>query len=307
MGDFNSIPTSLPVTIIKEHTLLEDAWPSSHDTAFFRPPGVVHNAQHAIHGFGVTADSPMNSYTAGKPLDDEARRWQGKRLDYIFFRKPAPSRRKLFHQRHHQLVNGTEDTDSFTPSLVCKETKVVLTSKVPGFPFSYSDHFGVEATLEIRFPSTSSTPQDHLIQDENVIDFTDSPSPSPAEPAAGPSATHATGPVLISDSGLTEQTLTHTLRALANAYTLSRRRARYHLVIFALCLFASIGLAIGSGWQPVTAINPFVALAVLALGWLGTTMLYVGFIFGRWELNALTGIIEELELWGNRQEFENRP
>jgi sphingomyelin phosphodiesterase 2 len=30
--------------------------------------------------------------------------------------------------------------------------------------------------------------------------------------------------------------------------------------------------------------------------WFGTTMFYVGFVYGRWEVNALQNIIEELEI-----------
>ncbi|KAK0465447.1 inositol phosphophingolipids phospholipase C [Desarmillaria tabescens] len=118
-GDFNSIPTTLPMTIIRDHASLHDSWAVTHPS--LPSSSIIPPPHEAITKFGVTADSPMNSYSAGKPLDP---------LDYIFYRQPV---------RPSSILQ-----------LKCTDCKVVLTHKVPGTPHSFSDHFGLEATLEIQ-------------------------------------------------------------------------------------------------------------------------------------------------------------
>ncbi|TFY78793.1 hypothetical protein EWM64_g5217, partial [Hericium alpestre] len=153
-GDFNSIPTTLPMTIIRDHAALTDAWSSTHSvptptaaTASFAP-------QEAIETYGVTADSPLNTYSAGKSLDVHARAAQGKRLDYIFFRNPlVPSSLRT--------TSGCT-TPPALPSLVCIDSRVLLTEPIPGTNFSYSDHFGLEATLVIQHPEA----KDNTLSDE---------------------------------------------------------------------------------------------------------------------------------------------
>jgi sphingomyelin phosphodiesterase 2 len=46
-----------------------------------------------------------------------------------------------------------------------------------------------------------------------------------------------------------------------------------------------------SGWASLAT------LGAVACGWLGTTMLYEGVLYGRWERNALRNGIEELEIF----------
>ena len=53
--------------------------------------------------------------------------------------------------------------------------------------------------------------------------------------------------------------------------------------LFTLCLAAIPVLAIGASFQPLKYLNWIFVLLGVALGWLGTTMLYVGFVGGRWE------------------------
>jgi sphingomyelin phosphodiesterase 2 len=55
-------------------------------------------------------------------------------------------------------------------------------------------------------------------------------------------------------------------------------------------------LHVGSAWVPNAWANPAVVFIVVGLSWLATTTLYVGFIYGNWELNALKNVVEELEL-----------
>jgi sphingomyelin phosphodiesterase 2 len=248
MGDFNGVPSSLPMELIQEETSLIDAWAQCHDSQLLPTPDVVHSAHHAISNFGVSADSPLNSFSAGKTLDDEATRWQGKRLDYILFQGP---------QHSHVWGSRASRTDGYSepPSLKCKQCQVVLTERVRGRPFSFSDHFGVAAVLEIATEPMSPQSRRRSNKDHILI----------------------------------------ALQALTVAYRESRARSRQQLLIFGLSVFSLIGLILGSAFQPITGLNPLMMLLGGIVTWLGTTMLYAGFVFGNWEARALTNVIEEME------------
>ncbi|KAG6878134.1 hypothetical protein C0993_011848 [Termitomyces sp. T159_Od127] len=244
LGDFNSIPSTLPITLIKEHAALEDSWLVTH------PPGnssghvSVSTPLEAIHKFGVTADSPLNSYSAGKPLDPYARKFWGKRLDYVFYRQP------------HRVNTGS---DPVFPILRATECKVVMTDNVPGSGFSFSDHFGLEATLEIQTSGHSDS-------------------------------------TLPRSSELSSASVAKVIEALTSCYKYSRLRARKELQIFGLCLLLLVAIVIGGSWLPHTWINPILFVATIFFSWLGTTMFYEGFLYGRWECNALMNVIEEMEI-----------
>ncbi|KAF5312442.1 hypothetical protein D9619_002631 [Psilocybe cf. subviscida] len=229
LGDFNSAPHTLPITVMLEHAGLKDAWTVTH------PPintAAVASAEDAIERLGITADSPVNSWTRGKLY---ARGTWGKRLDYILYRQPnRPG-----------------------PKLEAVDSKVVFTELVPSTSFSHSDHFGLETTFEIS---------------ENA-----SPSTLPSKE-------------------LSIETITTTVHALAACYRFSKERSKKELYIFALCIVLLIGLLVASSWLPRTWINPIFVLFTIFISWLGTTMLYEGFIFGNWECNALMNVIDELEI-----------
>lgn len=112
------------MTIIFQHADLKDSWAITHPN--IQTSHVV-SAQQAIQQLGITADSPLNSWSAGKLY---ARGTWGKRIDYVLYRQPNCS-------------------DQTLPILKAIDTKVVLTETVPGRSFSISDHFGLEATFEI--------------------------------------------------------------------------------------------------------------------------------------------------------------
>ena len=244
-GDFNSVPSTLPITIIRDHASLSDAWMVTHpdsDSYDDVPP-----PPEAIKRFGVTADSPMNSYSAGKPLDPYARKYWGKRLDYLFYRQPVrPS--------------------SAVPLLRCIDCKEVLTETVPGTNFSFSDHFGLEAVLEVK----------------DVDDGVPTPS-----------------------SQLSNATISTMMQALSECYRFSRYRARRELYVFALCIVLLVAVTIGSSWLPHPWINPIFMLFTIFIAWLATTMLYSGFLYGQWECNALTNVVEELEIFKNTLHRQN--
>ncbi len=59
------------MTVIRDHAGLTDAWVEAHPQPASSVSGL--NAVQVLDTFGVTADSPLNSYSAGKPLDPTAR------------------------------------------------------------------------------------------------------------------------------------------------------------------------------------------------------------------------------------------
>lgn len=257
MGDFNSIPTSLPMNVILSHTGLVDSWAASH--AHIPPPSGMLSPIEGVIKYGVTADSPLNSYRDSKPSSSPiVRKYQGKRLDYILFRHPSPN-----------------TTNSHLPRLTCRDSRVVFTDSIPGNTCSYSDHFGVEATLVIDTQAETRT-EDHndiaSLKDTSAI-WSDTP------------------------SELSLSTLTEVMGALHISYRMSSKRSRKELTIFGLSIFLLIALIIGSAWVVLPWFNPVFVLFVIFISWLATTMLYEGFIFGNWERKVLQNVIEELELY----------
>ncbi|KAG6845368.1 hypothetical protein H0H87_010477 [Tephrocybe sp. NHM501043] len=249
LGDFNSIPTTLPITVIKEHAALEDSWMVTHPARDSAANVSVSSPLEAIRKFGVTADSPINSYSAGKPLDPYARKFWGKRLDYVFYRQP----------RH-----SSASPDGTFHVLKAIDCKVVMLDKVPGFDFSLSDHFGLEATLEVQ---TSS------------FDIRNSHHPSSA-----------------TQSELSNASVTTVIEALTSCYKYSRQRARRELQTFAFSILILVAIIVGGSWLPHPWINPILFVVTIFFSWLATTMLYEGFLYGNWECNALMNVIEELEV-----------
>ncbi|KAH7914724.1 Endonuclease/exonuclease/phosphatase [Hygrophoropsis aurantiaca] len=276
MGDFNSIPTSLPMTIIRDHAGLNDAWAASHPHT--PPPAAMISPIEGIVNYGVTADSPLNSYRDSKPSGSRiVRQYQGKRLDYVLYRPP---------------VMGLSNTN--IPHLVCTHSEVVFTETIPGNSCSFSDHFGVEAILQIRSSSETSGNLDgdpHLINDSTPMESTTSLDGSGLEKTP---------------ANLTSNTISTMLLALTTSYRRSQNRSHKELVTFALSILLLLGLIGGSFWVPVSALNPIFVLLTVFISWLATTMLYEGFIFGNWELKALLNVIEELELYQKQLDGQTR-
>jgi sphingomyelin phosphodiesterase 2 len=248
-GDFNSIPTSLPMIILRDHAGLTDAWEVSNASSISSSSVDMTSPHEMINHFGVTADSPLNSYSAGKPLDSHAQKFLGKRLDYVFYRQPRryPSQKRC-------------------PELSCGDSKVAFTNLVPGHKFSFSDHFGLEATLDIHIPNSdkeySSDLQSH------------------------------TG-----STRLTSTSIETTIQALSSCHHFSGYRSSRELTIFGICILLLLALIISSAWLPRSWNNSIFVLFTVFIAWLATTMFYEGFLYGRWELNALMNVIEELEIY----------
>ncbi|TFK77457.1 inositol phosphophingolipids phospholipase C [Pluteus cervinus] len=242
-GDLNGIPSSLALTIIGEHTGLFDSWLISHPQGAGGDDGGTFTAAEAIERFGVTADSPLNSWSAGKSLDDDAKKTLGKRLDYVLYRQPQKPQ---------------ADAAQLYPALHCKDCKVVLTGLVPGKDYSYSDHFGLEATLEI----------------ENIP------------------GTHFTAV----EPELSSATIATVIQSLTERYRTARTRSRNEMIIFGSAVVGCVALAVGTAFLPFAWISSIFVVVAVALAWLATTWLYEGFLYGNWECNALMNITEELEI-----------
>ncbi|OJA10320.1 hypothetical protein AZE42_05186 [Rhizopogon vesiculosus] len=253
LGDFNSIPTSLQMNVILKHTGLVDSWAASH--THIPPPSGMLSPIEGVVSYGVTADSPLNSYRDSAPSSSPiVRKYQGKRLDYILFRHPIPSA-----------------TNNHLPRLTCRDSQVVFTDSIPGNSCSYSDHFGVEATL---FIDTQADAEDDMA---SLKDASAAWSDTPSE--------------------LSPSTITEMMGALNISYRISLQRSRKELTIFGSSILLLIAFIIGSAWVILPWLNPVFVLFVIYLSWLATTKLYEGFIFGNWERKALQNVIEELELY----------
>ncbi|THV01414.1 DNase I-like protein [Dendrothele bispora CBS 962.96] len=274
VGDYNSIPSTLPIAIIRQHAGFSDSWLVTHP--FSNASATIPSSpQDAIDEFGVTGDSPINSWSAGKSFDPQTSQNFGKRLDYVFYRQP----RLLPH------LNGAS-----IPTLRSTDCRVMFTQEVPGATYSFSDHFGLRATIEIQNPSdtkpaSASAPDLESAESQNAW--------SSAADSAEPSE-------------LSDATLTIMLEALSQAYQISKRRSRKELSVFILCVLVLSAVIISSPWFPHSWISPIFMVFNVAVAWWGTTMLYEGFLFGNWERNAYMNTIEELEIHQKALEAEGR-
>lgn len=280
VGDLNSTPPSLAIGLLRHIGGLYDSFldtrpqlpehavsldPEETSTQVGDRATAAPDPQRAIEELGVTCDSPLNTWTAGKPLDERATRGAGKRLDYIFYRGPVD-------QQHSSESNASTVSSALAYSashstrgrLTCKSSSVVITDTIPEHLCSYSDHFGVASTFDILPPSSGA------------------PSPTASD----------------SDARKTAQrrVLTCSLHALAGGFAASRSNQSSHLYVFGTALLVALGLIVASIFQPLGAVNPvFVLLAVVA-AWAGTTMLYSAVVWGEWEQRTLRTLMEMLEL-----------
>lgn len=144
LGDFNSTPPSLSIALLRHLGQLTDAFLATHPSLPAHATSLPNSTQtsadpdRAIQELGVTCDSPLNTWTAGKKLDPRALAGAGKRLDYIFYRGPA--------------IKSTSPVSFFPPDqgrLRATSCHVCFTERISGTDISYTDHFGLEATFDI--------------------------------------------------------------------------------------------------------------------------------------------------------------
>jgi sphingomyelin phosphodiesterase 2 len=257
--------------LIIGHANLTDAWAATHSQPPSDPPrrNAIGAAARAIDLWGMTADSPLNSWSQGKPLEGTARKWLGKRLDYILFRSPQP--------------HGG-------PHLDARETKVVFTEKVPGQDYSYSDHFGLEAVFVIT-RAEQSGPFLSAVHDPPAMN-----SVVGSLPSNRAASTIEERMVRGGATEMSEGALMTAIGALTHEYRLSQARTRAQLTYFCVAVAVLVLVLAGSPYiTPKSWVPPVSATLAGLATWAGTTFLYIGFIFGKWERNMLTNIIEEME------------
>lgn len=231
--------------ILLQHGSLHDAWAETHPA----PPSITSSTHRALSPeqvivkHGITCDSPLNTYSIPKlakrgPHDETVIRG-GKRLDYVLYRSPTSSGFRLR----------------------CERTETTLTELVPGLGVSYSDHFGLEATLSF-IPTSASSITSAL------------PAPPPA---------------------FSTQDLRHCLSNLSTCYRHSSATSTLHLKLFGLALVLIPVLSLAASYQPLKYLNWIWVLLGIANGVGGATMLYVGFVGGYWEMGALRNVMAEME------------
>ncbi len=333
------------MAILRKQSLLADSFlvinPPSPITLSTPPSDPL----EAIQTLGVTCDSPLNSYSAGKPLTGEAIKWKGKRLDYILFRGPEMARkrsmrafsgsnessRKDSNQEAEQdhssstahLEEGQQQPSSMTaPShLRCIRSEVLLTELVPGKKFSYSDHFPllsvfvVESSMRGGYPvdradmsqhrpllgqgleSTAGSGRNRGVRgEEGHLTSINTDSDSRSNKYSSP-PTPVNVPTNSSIPELTKlEVLSSSLQILHDYSLIARRTSRLHLRLFYASILLGLALTISSAWQPKSYIQPIWTLLGVAAGAVGATMLYVGFVWGRWERNLLEEVMEEMEM-----------
>ncbi|CAE7117612.1 unnamed protein product [Rhizoctonia solani] len=351
-GDFNAVDGSAPLEFIRSHAKVQDAWWATHNLSSPAVPivfpipkdGAATSALAAIHEHGVTADSPLNSWSAGKPLDAVARRHLGKRLDYVLYR--GPDARAEYE-------------------LVASEAKVVMTERMADLGVSLSDHFAVEVVLEIAPAGVSTQPAE--------IEFVQTKSSQPIEAELIQSAEILSPLPIPPPVSRTRALILHdALHVLHAAIPASYAASTAYLTTGLACAFSLVALAVAAGavgWgpnakryhprvgrsnssspvraerkrarayttpAPQTPLSsspaqaplssppppqptppPSLRLAFLptksrpiqAPWWLGialvlvgallaavgTTLLYAGVLFGRWERNAIWDAIDQME------------
>lgn len=250
MGDLNSQPHSIVIRFLLHHGGLTDAFPQTRPD----PPLITSSAHRALaptevmEQHGITCDSPLNTYSAPKLAKrgrhDETVIRGGKRLDYVLYRSPASSPSRL----------------------VATSTTVVLTGILPApLSCSYSDHFGLEATLALLPSSSLSTP------------------------------TPSSHPIFPPPTALSVDDLSRGLANLSGAYSLSLHAARFQLKLFVAALVLVPALAIAASFQTLRWLGWLFVILGVVVGAGGATMLYTGFVGGMCEAGALRNVMEEME------------
>ncbi|CEG63641.1 hypothetical protein RMATCC62417_00755 [Rhizopus microsporus] len=144
-GDFNSIPSSLCYKIIKLHGLMTDSWMQLHEDTLKDAQARFErhelSASECIQYFGITCDSPLNTWTKRVLKQHPFAKDIGDRLDYIFY--------------------------SASSHLQCIQSKVVMEGYIPNTQWSFSDHFAVHSLFTINNTNQDHSPfntdQDHTL------------------------------------------------------------------------------------------------------------------------------------------------
>lgn len=281
----------------------------------------------------MTCDSSLNTYSVPKGVPQFIMDIGGKRLDYIFYRQPEVARRRPLIWGHRDSVGSREGSGNGTgndrdgdgeleqgkplddsliraPRLRCVSSEVTMTERIPGGNVSYSDHFALCSTFVIDPPQKShSSSNGEGSKHSSGRSFSpllgkNDPNQSLSSlPNNSESARPNSPPGPDSAKSTVIRKALHTLRLYTR---ISQSTSKFHLRLFAGAIVALLALTIGSAWQPKSWLQPIFTLLGGAIGAGGATMLYLGFVWGRWELGLLTEVTEEMELELRVSEMEER-
>ena len=239
----------------------------------------------------------------------------GKRLDYIFYRQPEIAKRRPLIWGHRE-GDGSDEMEEGkpmdksleqAPKLRCTKSEVVLTGRIPGGNVSYSDHFGLCSTFTVESPSRNSSHSHEGQGGSSGRSFSpllDQNDPNPSISSL-PNSSISPGDRSNRSNSDKSKTIRHALHTLRMYTRISQTTAKFHLRLFAAAIVSLLALTIGSAWQPKSWLQPIFTLLGGAIGAGGATMLYFGFVWGRWELGLLTEVTEEMELELRVSEMED--
>lgn len=321
MGDFNSQPHSVPIQILRTHAGVSDSFLDTHPEA---NTATAASPTDALKTIGMTCDSSLNTWSASKGVPEHIMQKGGKRLDYIFYRQPEVAKRRPLIWGHRDgggsgygdddengdLEQGKPLRDSVNraPRLRCVSSEVVMTDRIPGGSVSYSDHFGLCSTFKIDAPDTPSRNGETSKHSSggSFSPLLDQNDPNPSLSSLPRSNVQSRAPPSPSGESAKSTVIRNALHTLRLYTRISQSTSKFHLRLFFGAIVALLGLTIGSAWQPKSWLQPIFTLLGGAIGAGGATMLYLGFVWGRWELGLLTEVTEEMELELRVTEMEER-
>lgn len=254
-GDFNSIPTSYNYELLKSHAFVTDSWLEIHKNDIQNDPVDMQDAD-VIQRFGITCDSPHNSWTIRKLKQEAYAKTIGDRLDYIFYRR--------------------------TPQLSCIQSRVVLTECIPGTQMSYSDHFGVHSVFAVYTESSAPAMAsgDYAPQAQQLMD--------PRFSKLNLSVIHEILELLQRDHVATRKT--------ANSLLASFVFSVFVVIALCatIAIPAIWPVDQRAGFMPLFVVI-LAELMLVMMAVVAVICLIVGFVFGRTEQKALRQFISEVE------------
>lgn len=228
--------------------------------------------RHNSSGVPPTAMEAIinNGITCDNPLNS----WSaGKRFNDDVIRHKG---KRLDYIMFRRAKKGRGAAD--TSCIHVEECKVTATENCPGTDYSLTDHFGVEAS----FAFTS---------------FADS---GPLSPSM---QDHA-GETLIPARPHPREAVSLALAAITIYASRSQIAHKGQLTLFGLSLLGIPVLSVAASFQPIKWLNWIFVLLGIGNGVLGATMLYTGFVGGRWERSAIKNVMGDMAIELERQDRE---
>ncbi|KAI8984390.1 Endonuclease/exonuclease/phosphatase [Mycotypha africana] len=269
-GDFNSVPTSLCYQLLKYHGFMTDSWLEVHEQGMVKSLEQFNKdemtASECIQQFGITCNSPLNTWTQHFSKQPEAsHKGVGDRLDYIFYR--------------------------CTPQLFCKSSKVVMEEYIPGTEMSFSDHFAVHSVFTVK--SKRNTPL-LMVETDSVDDK--------VKHLFAPLQQQVVRPNFTNMPSETFKTITHLIEKETHRAKLTSTK---HLTILCvstvmIVIIYAIQIIVPQLFHDsllaslLTSVISGLSLILLAI--VAIISLIVGFVFGKMEQRTLNQFLSDLNL-----------